>query len=341
MKGRVSMSKPLVALMSIMLAVVGLTGAAAAAPRSPAFTGLCGAMAGSAPSRVKHVMFILEENRSYRQVIGDAAALGDPYINGVLVPSCGLAANFHNFSHPSLPNYLALTSGKAAGTGTDTDCSKVANCPQPQSSIFSQLGNAGRSWREYAASMPANCYPSNSGKYLVRHAPPPYYTSSPVPAQCKYQDVPLGSTASGQLITALSATADGLPAFSFVTPNACDDMHSCPASAGDTWLKTWVPIIRKSAAYQHGQLVVFITWDEGEGLAQLLGRHACAQPVHQARHQVVGLLQRPRPARHRRGHARPAPVGGDQWLHEPKDRVRAVTSASRGRGCLGGLGGMG
>ncbi len=206
------MSKPLVALMSIMLAVVGLTGAAAAAPRSPAFTGLCGAMAGSAPSRVKHVMFILEENRSYRQVIGDAAALGDPYINGVLVPSCGLAANFHNFSHPSLPNYLALTSGKAAGTGTDTDCSKVANCPQPQSSIFSQLGNAGRSWREYAASMPANCYPSNSGKYLVRHAPPPYYTSSPVPDQ-------------------------------------------------------------------HGQLVVFITWDEGEGTDKVAGEH-CWDSAH-------------------------------------------------------------
>ncbi len=273
------MSKPAVALASIiMLAVVGVTAAATGPPRLPAFTGLCGAMAGSSPSRVKHVMFILEENRSYRQVIGDAAALGDPYINDVLVPSCGLAANFHNFSHPSLPNYLALTSGKAGGSGADTDCS-VANCPQPQSSIFSQLGNAGRSWREFAASMPANCYHRNSGNYLVRHAPPPYYTSSPVPAQCKYSDVPLGSTASGPLITALSSSADGLPAFSFVTPNACDDMHSCSTSTGDTWLKTWVPIIRKSAAYQHGQLVVFITWDEGEGADKTAGEH-CGDSTH-------------------------------------------------------------
>lgn len=236
-------------------------------------------MAGSGPSTVRHVIFILEENRSYPQVIGNGSILGDPYINNVLVRSCGLAANYHSYSHPSLPNYLALTSGKAAGSAAYKDCSVIVNCPQPQSSIFSQLGSAGRRWREYAESMPANCYRRDSGSYLLRHAPPPYFTGSPVPSECKYWDVPLGTTTSGPLITALSPSKDGLPAFSFVTPNACHDMHGCSVTAGDNWLKLWVPLIRKSAAYQSGHLVVFITWDEGTGADKTAGEH-CWDSTH-------------------------------------------------------------
>jgi hypothetical protein len=34
-----------------------------------------------------------------------------------------------------------------------------------------------------------------------------------------------------------------------------------------------VPVIQKSAAYQSGQLVVFITWDEGEGADRAAGEH--------------------------------------------------------------------
>ena len=265
---------------AIAVAVLGIPAPAqAVSPHSSAFTSLCGAKTGSKPSTVKHIMFIFEENRSYRQVVGNPSTLGDPYINNVLVPSCGLATNYHNYSHPSLPNYLALSSGTAKGSASDTDCSVVTNCPQPQASIFSQLGNAGRSWREYAQSMPANCHPSNDGYYLVRHAPPPYYASSPVPSECKKSDVPLGTTASGAFRYALSPTSDRLPAFSFVTPNACDDMHSCPTSTGDGWLRTWVPIIQKSAAYQSGQLVVFITWDEGNGADKADGEH-CWNTTH-------------------------------------------------------------
>jgi len=127
--------------------------------------------------------------------------------------------------------------------------------------------------------MPSNCYPSNDGYYLVRHAPPPYYTSSPLPSECKNWDMPLGTATSGAFINALSQTSDRLPAFSFVTPNACNDMHSCSTSTGDNWLKTWVPIIQKSAAYQSGQLVVFITWDEGNGADKAAGER-CWNSTH-------------------------------------------------------------
>lgn len=200
-----------------------------------------------------------------------------PYLNGTLIPGCGLATDYHNYSHPSTPNYLALTSGTAQGKAASADC-PPASCPQSQASIFSQLASAGEAWREYAEAMPGNCDKKNydntsyvnadgsTGEYYyVRHAPPPYYTSSPVPAECSSWDVPLGTSSSGSFLNALSPGSDGLAAFSFVTPGGCDDMHDCPTRVGDDWLREWIPIIQQSAAYQSGQLVVFITWDEGTG----------------------------------------------------------------------------
>jgi phosphatidylinositol-3-phosphatase len=256
--------------------------------REAGFTSLCGALDSTHPATVSHVMFIVFENRSYSTVVGSTAA---PYLNKNLIPGCGLATNYHNYSHPSTPNYLALTSGTAQGKAASVDC-LPAGCPQSQASIFSQLGNAGQAWREYAEAMPGNCrkhnyndtsYVNANGstgeKYYVRHAPPPYYTSAPVPGECSTWDVPLGTSTSGSFRKALSPGNDGLPAFSFVTPGGCDDMHDCRTRAGDDWLKEWIPVIQQSAAYQSGQLVVFITWDEGEGHDKAFGE-ACWNAAH-------------------------------------------------------------
>jgi phosphatidylinositol-3-phosphatase len=281
---------PLTVLLAALAAAAGLLPAAQAAPARPqaSFASLCGALAGTNPVTVSHVMFVVFENKSYDDVVGKAPA---PYLNGTLITGCGLATNYHNYSHPSAPNYLALTSGTAQGKAAGTDC-LPSGCPQSQDSIFAQLGNAGQSWREYAEAMPANCdnnnydnttYPNASGStgeyYYPRHAPPPYYTSAPVPAECQNWDVPLGTTASGAFLNALSPSSDGLPAFSFVTPGGCDDMHDCPVAAGDDWLKEWIPVIQESAAYQSGQLAVFVTWDEGTGSDKVNGE-TCWDSAH-------------------------------------------------------------
>jgi phospholipase C len=277
------------AVLAVALMTAGSVSAAhASLPAATGFTSLCGAMDGTHPATVSHVMVILFENRSYNAVVGSKSA---PYLNGTLIAGCGLATNYHNYSHPSAPNYLALTSGTAQGKAVSADCTP-AGCPQSQDSIFSQLGNAGQAWREYAEAMPANCYKKtydNTGYvnangstgeyYYVRHAPPPYYTSAPVPAECASWDVPLGTSSSGSLLTALSPATDGLPAFSVVTPGGCDDMHDCSTSTGDDWLRTWIPIIQQSAAYQSGQLVVFITWDEGTGPDKVAGE-TCWDSTH-------------------------------------------------------------
>ena len=57
------------------------------------------------------------ENQSFSSVIGATSA---PYLNS-LTASCGLATNYHNITHPSLPNYIAATSGLGDPSGRPLD----------------------------------------------------------------------------------------------------------------------------------------------------------------------------------------------------------------------------
>jgi len=99
---------------------------------------------------------------------------------------------------------------------------------------------------------------TNTAPYAVRHNPPPYLTSL---TGCSTFDVPYT-----ELQTDLDN--DTLPAFAMVVPNTVNDMHDGPDPAaihnGDTWLATELPKILLSAAYQSGNTVVFLTFDEGE-----------------------------------------------------------------------------
>ena len=72
--------------------------------------------------------------------------------------------------------------------------------------------------------MPSHCALTDSGAYAVKHNPEAYYTSirAAVHEQTTCQ---WGRARAGSVLTALEAGT--LPAFSFVTPNLCNDMHDC------------------------------------------------------------------------------------------------------------------
>jgi hypothetical protein len=250
-----------VAVATTLLAV---TACATATTGQPAASGstrpaVVAAKVVSTPSKV---MIIPEENETDSAVIGSKHA---PYLTQ-LAKTYGNATNMHAgypVSCPSLAAYILITSGSRHGICDD----KLPSVHQIASdNIFQQVATAGLQWRQYAESMTSNCQRTNGkpGKYLVRHAPPPYYTSEA--GSCQAWDVPLGSISKGQLHDAL---INGLPAYSIVTANTCHEMHGSSAcrtnlvKRGDDWLKAWVPKIIASQDFQAGRLVVVITWDEG------------------------------------------------------------------------------
>jgi phospholipase C len=189
------------------------------------------------------------ENHSYDSVIGSTDA---PYINS-LASECGLATNYHNVTHPSLPNYIAATSGLALSDldPYTSDCNPSSDCTTNADGIFAQ----GESWKAYEESMPSNCERADVGNYAVRHNPPTYYTTL---TGCSANDVPYP-----QLAVDLANQA--LPAFSFITPNLINDMHNGTLADGDAWLAHNLPTILDSTEYRDDTTAVFLTWDEGEG----------------------------------------------------------------------------
>ncbi len=223
-----------VAMTVVMTSPSSMAGASPLPASAP-----CGA---PGTTNYSHVVWILLENVGY-SVVGSPSA---PYLNS-LETACGLATNDDAVSHPSLPNYIALTSGSTQGISDDGEPSAH---PLTVPSIFSQLGNR---WRALVESMPSRCDRITSGTYAARHNPAVYYRS--ITAACERNDVPLS------LPLNLSA------AFTFITPNICNDMHSCAVSVGDAWLRRMVPLILESPEYQSRSLVLFITFDENDSQA--------------------------------------------------------------------------
>jgi phosphatidylinositol-3-phosphatase len=193
------------------------------------------------------VLWLWLENKSYGSIVNNAAA---PYLNS-LSKTGVLATQSYGITHPSAPNYIGATSGIPISQLPATDCT---SCKQPGDSIFTQTN----AWRAFQESMTQPCQLSHSadGMYVPRHNPPTYFTQllQPTKALCDAGDRPLSEM-----------DAANLPAFTFVTPNLADDMHSGSIAAGDSWTSSFLAPVLSSADYRAGNLTVVVTFDEGTG----------------------------------------------------------------------------
>ncbi len=173
--------------------------------------------------------------------------------------------------------------------------------PQSVQTIGNQLSEVGLTWKGYMQDMgndparePSRCaHPAVGAKdnafvavpgdgYVTRHDPFVYFHAIiDDAAYCDAHVVPLGSPL-GKATSGASGPASGLatdlrslqttPNFSFIVPNVCNDGHdfpcinqrSGPSAIADIegFLKTWVPLITRSAAFKKDGLLV-ITFDEG------------------------------------------------------------------------------
>ena len=195
--------------------------------------------------RPAHIAVILMENEEYGDIVGSSQT---PYIHG-LARRYALATSMYAITHPSLPNYLALTGGSTFGI--DSDCT---SCSVDATSIVDQLQSDRISWKAYMEDLPHPCFTgAGAGEYAKKHDPFAYYTRITSDPRACDRIVPL---------TQLQADerAHSLPTFIWITPNLCHDMHDCPPPTGDRFLSGLVPPLL-NALGPRGLLV--LTWDEG------------------------------------------------------------------------------
>jgi hypothetical protein len=191
------------------------------------------------------IAVIVMENREYSDVV---AQRDTPYISG-LARRSALATRMYAITHPSLPNYLALTGGSTFGI--DSDCT---GCSVPGTGLAGQLAGHGISWRAYIEKLPRPCFRGGgAGDYAKKHNPFLYYRGIVADASLCAGDVPLKRLRADE-------AAGTLPRFLWISPDLCHDGHDCGNATADRFLAGFVPGLLRALG-PRGLLI--ITWDEG------------------------------------------------------------------------------
>jgi phosphatidylinositol-3-phosphatase len=198
-----------------------------------------------------HVFILVEENANYSDVIGSSKM---PYLNS-LANQYGLATQYYADTHPSIGNYMMLTTGRVL---TDDDSQTPLTFPVSVDNAVRELIASGKSWRQYAESIPSVGYIGGDstccgGRFITRHAPLPYMKDAQAASQLS-NTVPFEQLAK-------DLANNTLPNYGFITPNGCNDAHDCHLDVGDNWLKTNIDPLIKSLQFKRDGLLV-IVFDE-------------------------------------------------------------------------------
>jgi hypothetical protein len=200
----------------------------------------------AAPAGNEKVLLIVLENREYGEVIGKA-----PYMTE-LAHRYGSATQVYGTTHPSLPNYLELISGKTFGIRSD-----CTSCHVDGTTLADQLHSAGIEWQALMESMPSPCFNGASAPngYAKKHNPFVYFTHVVADRSLCEGVVPLGP----ELASQLTPTARS---FTWVSPNLCHDGHDCSTTVADGWLRQQLEPVLASPWFTNHATVI-ITFDEG------------------------------------------------------------------------------
>jgi hypothetical protein len=227
--------------------------------------------------RYDHVFLVVEENHGFSQIIGNPAA---PNLNR-LASQFGLATASFAVGDPSAPNYVAMLGGSTFGIADD-NAYYLHTVDKP--SLMSQLEAAHLTWKAYMQSMPypgfkGICYPNRCNGvpdfdtlYNSKHNGIPYFKSIQSDPAEMAKMVPLSALAHDL------ATAP--PAFGYIIPDECSDMHGAPpycvdsGDPGDESDNALVGIADKlagkivdqithAAFWSRGNNAIVITFDEG------------------------------------------------------------------------------
>jgi hypothetical protein len=238
---------------SMILSALGLVStmfAATGCGLSPANSGVPGSPAVLHPDVKGTVFTIIFENHEQSEVLKPDAptfmALSEKY---------GNADAYISNTHPSLPNYIMLTSGDTKGINNDND--PLQNTViDGTDNLADQLDAAKLDWRAYMESMGDPCTFESNTLYSAHHNPFLYYkTMASDKARCQDKIVDFDANFDKDL------AADTFK-YMWISPNMCNDMHNCDAKTADAWLKKTVDKIQASPGYKNGG-VIFILFDEG------------------------------------------------------------------------------
>jgi hypothetical protein len=167
-----------------------------------------------------------------------------------------LLRGYHALTHPSQPNYIALTAGSAYGIADDAPV--TIDVPH----LGDLLEARHLAWKVYAENYPGGCYLGvasgsvSAGQYARKHVPfLDYANVQNDGARCARSIVD-----AGQLDRDVR---DGtLPAFAMYIPNLRNDGHDTGVAFADAWLRQRFEPLLADPRFAAGTLFI-VVFDEG------------------------------------------------------------------------------
>ncbi|HET9791409.1 MAG TPA: alkaline phosphatase family protein [Candidatus Angelobacter sp.] len=195
--------------------------------------------------RSNHVVVVMEENHSYSSVIGNSAM---PYLNS-LASHYALATQYYANTHPSIGNYLQISTGRIITNNDGSTATVTAD------NMVRHLLSAAKTWKSYAEGLPSVGYiGGDTGSYTEHHNPFSYFS-----------DVRNSSVERLNLVPASRFLTDvsnhTMPQFSFLVPDNANNGHNGSLAQADSWLKAHVAPLLSSAAFQQDGILI-ILFDE-------------------------------------------------------------------------------
>lgn len=276
--------------------------------------GLLGAWTSPAAAdapHFNHVFIVVLENEDAAATFGPSTQI--PYLAQTLPSQGAFVPNYYGTGHNSLDNYITMVSGQSPNPVTQADCPifqeflpgipaadgqySGVGCVYPAGvqNIATQLEGAGYTWKGYMQDMaagapadPVTCRHPSVGsvdhtqtatatdQYAARHNPFVYFHSIIDSPTCQANDVDLSRLAPDL------ASKSTTPAYSFITPDLCNDGHDTPCPDGapggmvqaNTFLQGLIPQIMASPGYKDRGLII-ITFDEAEASGADADASAC------------------------------------------------------------------
>lgn len=193
------------------------------------------------------VITVIFENKNY------ADAMKQPFFAELAKKG----ANFSNFlalTHPSQPNYIALTSGSTYNVKDDQVVNLNVN------NIVDLLEAKNVSWKVYAEEYPGNCYTKATSKnYARKHNP-----------FISYLDIQKNPARCANIVNAnqfdQDAASGNLPSYVFYVPNNKNNGHDTTVAFSDKWYRQkFGPYVADSQFMQN--TILISTFDESEPTA--------------------------------------------------------------------------
>jgi phosphatidylinositol-3-phosphatase len=237
------------------------------------------------PPKYSHIVIVIEENKDYKQIIGNKAA---PYINNVLVKEGANLTRMYAEEHFSEGNYFWLLSGNSQDIGHfDVIPSKLNNKKYPFTScnLGEQLIKNGYTFKGYSEDLPSiGSTVDHKDHYARKHIPWISFANIP--------NTKNAETSSNLQFKQFPKDFNKLPTVSFVIPSLIHDMHDGkpPKSSeeGDKWLKE-----NLNSYYQwaksHNSLLV-ITFDENSDKTHYSGYTDPASKNHDIRNRIPTII---------------------------------------------------